>query len=185
MANGYQIHNQFVVKGSIDSMTETKQACTGDMIEALINERTAKDKLHLSWVMKEHNVIKSASIKRDEDAGMWRIIRKTAGEGAIEEVVFTMTGAIYAMDLPPVTKETSHGQDAKRESEIPKPNESANDGREFREGEMEEWKPTKVKNLDVVELSNRYFRPRNNSNEEDIPFSPDVDLMGILVKIAQ
>ncbi|KAK0443715.1 uncharacterized protein EV420DRAFT_1649184 [Desarmillaria tabescens] len=50
---------------------------------------------------------------------------------------------------------------------------------------MEEWKPTKVKDLDMVELSNRYFRPWNNSNKEDIPFSPDIDPMGILAKIAQ
>ncbi|KAK0439475.1 uncharacterized protein EV420DRAFT_1769403 [Desarmillaria tabescens] len=57
-------------------------------------------------VMKEHNIINAASIKRDEDAGVWRILRHNVKDGTIEEMVFTITGTIFAMDIPPVMKET-------------------------------------------------------------------------------
>lgn len=51
-------------------------------------------------------MISAASIKQDNDAGVWHIIRHNINKGAVEEMVFTLTGAIFAMDLPPVTKET-------------------------------------------------------------------------------
>lgn len=58
--------------------------------------------------------------------------------------------------------------------------------REFREGEMEERKPTTAKEFITVDLSNRYFRPRNSTNEEEeIPISQDIDPASILAKMAQ
>ncbi|KAK0433745.1 uncharacterized protein EV420DRAFT_1283049, partial [Desarmillaria tabescens] len=58
--------------------------------------------------------------------------------------------------------------------------------REFRDGELEHWKPMSMKGLDAIELSNRYFRPRNTTNnEEGVPFPNDVDPVGILAKMAQ
>ncbi|KAK0452174.1 uncharacterized protein EV420DRAFT_1273877, partial [Desarmillaria tabescens] len=57
---------------------------------------------------------------------------------------------------------------------------------EFRDGEPEHWKPMSMKGLDAIELSNRYFRLRNTTNnEEGVPFPNDVDPAGILAKMAQ
>ncbi|KAK0435237.1 uncharacterized protein EV420DRAFT_1754142 [Desarmillaria tabescens] len=55
---------------------------------------------------RECNIINAASIKQDKDTGVWRILRQNAKDGTIEEMVFTITGAIFAMDIPPVMKET-------------------------------------------------------------------------------
>lgn len=51
-------------------------------------------------------MISAASIKQDDGAGVWHSIRHKINEGAVEEMVFMMTGAIFAMDLPLMTKET-------------------------------------------------------------------------------
>ncbi|KAK0443655.1 uncharacterized protein EV420DRAFT_1649118 [Desarmillaria tabescens] len=67
-----------------------------------------------------------------------------------------MTGAIYTMDLPPVTKETRMQKEKVR---------------------------FLSQTVQLIGLGSK--GPWNNSNEEDIPFSPDVNSMGILAKIAQ
>ncbi|KAK0469128.1 uncharacterized protein EV420DRAFT_1633559 [Desarmillaria tabescens] len=77
-----------------------------NIIELLTQERVKKDRMHLSRVLKDNEFIKSASIKRDDEAEVWRIIKQSEDKGTMEEMVFTITGAIYMMDLPPVAKET-------------------------------------------------------------------------------
>ncbi|KAK0457946.1 uncharacterized protein EV420DRAFT_1764467 [Desarmillaria tabescens] len=149
-----------------------------NIIELLTQERVEKDRMHLSRVLKDNEFVKSASIKRDNEAGVWRIIKQSEDEGMMEEMVFTITGAIYAMDLPPVAKEMR----AQKE----KVGFLIMGEREFRDGELKHWKPMSMKGLDVIELSNRYFRLRNSTNDEEgIPFSNDVDPAGILAKIVQ
>ncbi|PBL01567.1 hypothetical protein ARMGADRAFT_1023033 [Armillaria gallica] len=136
----------------------------GQTIESLTAEHVVKDKMHLSHVLKEHTIISSATIQRDEDVGVWQIVHQNVDDGTLEEMVFTIMRALYVMDLPPVTKETSQSI------------QLVMGEREFKEGEMEEWKPTTAKEFITMDLSNRYFRPRNSTNEEEgIPISQDVD----------
>ncbi|KAK0449817.1 uncharacterized protein EV420DRAFT_1646817 [Desarmillaria tabescens] len=158
-----------------------------NIIESLTQERIEKDRMHLSRVLKDNDFIKSASIKRDDEVGVWRIIKQSEDDGTMEEMVFTIMGAIYAMDLPPVAKETraqkekvrflsqsvwlvglgsesfDNAMDAIRSMQVM-------GEREFRDGELEHWKPI----------------PRNTTNDEEgIPFPNDVDPVGILAKMAQ
>ncbi|KAK0455523.1 uncharacterized protein EV420DRAFT_1481368 [Desarmillaria tabescens] len=177
-----------------------------ETIESLIAERIAKDKLHLSRVMKDNGRINAASIRRDEDAGVWRIVRQNANDESTKETVFTITGAIFAMDLPPVMKETRStrmlkekarflsqsvpliGLGSKRFDEaVSAIKEIQVMGEcEFRDGELEEWKPVTVKGYEMVELTNRYFRPKTSANEEEeIPIGADIDPAGVLRRIAQ
>ncbi|KAK0434996.1 uncharacterized protein EV420DRAFT_1488276 [Desarmillaria tabescens] len=119
---------------------------TKNIVELLTQERVKKNRMHLSRVLKDNEFVKPASIKRDDEAGVWRIIKQSEDEGTMEEMVFTITGAIYAMDLPLVAKET---------------------------------RAQKEKVGFLSQLCN------STNNKEGIPFSNDVDLAGILAKIAQ
>ncbi|KAK0436834.1 uncharacterized protein EV420DRAFT_1770234 [Desarmillaria tabescens] len=149
-----------------------------NIIELLTQERVEKDRMHLSRVLKDNEFVKSASIKRDDEAGVWRIIKQSEDEGTMEEMVFTITGAIYVMDLPLVAKEMRAQKEKVRFLIMGE--------REFRDGELEHWKPMSMKGLDVIELSNRYFKLCNSmNNEEGIPFSNNIDPAGILAKIVQ
>ncbi|KAK0433173.1 hypothetical protein EV421DRAFT_1741773 [Armillaria borealis] len=150
-----------------------------DTIESLILEQSVKDKMHLSRVMTNMQ------------------------EDALEEMVFTMTGAIFAMDLPPITKEMRMLKEKMRflsqsvrlvglgsksfDNTVSAIKAMQVMGeQEFREGKLEEWKLVAAKGFETVDLLNQYFRPRNSSNEDEgIPIAADVDPSGILGRIAQ
>ncbi|KAK0216370.1 hypothetical protein IW262DRAFT_1464909 [Armillaria fumosa] len=171
-------------------------------IDALIANRIRKDEYHLARLMKDNKAISDAYIKKDEDTGTWRIIRH-GNEGAVEEIVFTITGAINTLDLPPITRETRNQKEKARFlSQTIRLTGLGSEGfedtvqaikmvqqmgeQEFKEGELEDWKPSVMQGCMVVELSNRYFRPRTASNEEEsVPFSTDVDPEGILGRLMQ
>ncbi|PBK92318.1 hypothetical protein ARMGADRAFT_1031192 [Armillaria gallica] len=163
-----------------------------DTIESLILEWSVKDKMHLSRVMSEPHVIGTAGIKQNKDMGMWRIMQQNTKEDMLEEMVFMMTGAIFAMDLPPITKETRMLKKKMRFLSSKSFDDAVSTikvmqvmgEQEFKEGELKKWKPVAVRGFETVDLSNQYFRPRNSSNEDKgIPIAPDVDPSGILGRI--
>ncbi|KAK0224277.1 hypothetical protein IW262DRAFT_1459341 [Armillaria fumosa] len=171
-------------------------------IDALIANRICKDKYHLARLVKDNKAISDAYIKKDEDAGTWRIVRH-GNKGAVEEIVFTITGVINMLDLPPITREMRNQKEKARflsqticltglgskgfEDTVQAIKMVQQMGeREFKEGELEDWKLSVVQGCKVVELSNQYFRPHMASNEEEsVPFSTDVDLEGILGRLMQ
>ncbi|KAK0491753.1 hypothetical protein EDD18DRAFT_1358540 [Armillaria luteobubalina] len=170
-------------------------------INALITNRIRKDEYHLTRLDK--NAISNMYIKKDDDAGTWRIVRHGNNKGAVEEIVFTITGAINMLDLPPVTRETRNQKEKARflsqticltglgsegfEDTVNAIKVMQQMGEwEFKEGELEDWKPSVVQGYTVVELLNQYFRPHTASNkEESVPFSTDVDPEGILGRLMQ
>ncbi|KAK0500119.1 hypothetical protein EDD18DRAFT_1102303 [Armillaria luteobubalina] len=176
-------------------------------IDALITNRICKDKYHLMRLVKgpgqDKNAISNAYIKKDDDVGTWRIVRHGNNKGAVEEIVFTITGAINMLDLPPITRETRNQKEKARFlSQTIRLTGLGSKGfedavnaikvvqqmgeQEFKEGELEDWKPSVVQGYTIVELSNRYFRPHTASNEEEsVPFSTDVDPEGILGRLMQ
>ncbi|KAK0499314.1 hypothetical protein EDD18DRAFT_1102686 [Armillaria luteobubalina] len=149
-------------------------------IDGLISNRMYKDPYHLGSLVKDQKAISNMYIKKDEDTGAWRIVRSGRTEGALEEIVFTITDAINMLDLPPLTRETRGFKDAvKAIRMIQQMGEH-----EFKEGELEDWKPMLMQGFTVIELSNRYFRPCTLSNEEEsVPFSTDVDPEGVLSRL--
>ncbi|KAK0492680.1 hypothetical protein EDD18DRAFT_1108686 [Armillaria luteobubalina] len=176
-------------------------------IDALITNRIRKDEYHLVRLVKgpgqDKNAISDTYIKKDDDAGTWRIVRHGNNEGAVEEIVFMIMGVINTLDLPPITRETRNQKEKARFlSQTIHLTGLGSEGfedvvnvikvvqqmgeREFKEGEVEDWKPSVVQGYTVVELLNQYFRPRTASNEEEsVPFSMDVDLEGILGRLMQ
>ncbi|KAK0209652.1 hypothetical protein IW262DRAFT_1302107 [Armillaria fumosa] len=100
-------------------------------------------------------------IKKDDDTGMWRIVRCVSNEEAVEEIVFMVTGAINTLDLLLVTTDDIRSRAADGPAR----------------GELEDWKLSNMQGFMVIELSNRYFRPCMALNEEEsVPFSMDIDL---------
>ncbi|KAK0222348.1 hypothetical protein IW262DRAFT_1296908 [Armillaria fumosa] len=66
------------------------------------DKATSFDKGH----QQDQKPISDAYIQKDKDAGAWRIVQCGSNEVAVEEIVFTITGAINSLDLPLVTRET-------------------------------------------------------------------------------
>ncbi|PBK65102.1 hypothetical protein ARMSODRAFT_978521 [Armillaria solidipes] len=149
-------------------------------IESLTAEHVVKDKMHLSRVLKEHTIIRSATIQRDEDAGVWRIVCQNADDGTLEEMVFTITGALMQKEktrfLSQSVQLVGLGSNMFDNVVAAIKEIQVMGEREFREGEMEEWKPTMAKEFVTVDLTN---------DEEGIPISQDVNPAGILAKMAQ
>ncbi|PBK69293.1 hypothetical protein ARMSODRAFT_843333, partial [Armillaria solidipes] len=57
--------------------------------------------------------------------------------------------------------------------------------RDFWQGQLEDWKPDQFQGEDVLELSNRFFRPRRKSEQEDgVPLTEDIDPNGVLARLA-
>ncbi|KAK0506574.1 hypothetical protein EDD18DRAFT_1097840 [Armillaria luteobubalina] len=172
-------------------------------IDVLITNRIRKDEYHLARLVKDKKAISNAYIKKDDDAGTWRIVRHGSNEGTVKEIMFTMTRAINTLDLPPITRETRNQKEKVRflsqsirltglgskgfEDAVKAIKIVQQMGeQEFKEGELEDWKPAVMQGCTVIELSNRYFRPCNASNkEESVPFSMDLDPEGILGKLMQ
>ncbi|KAK0493411.1 hypothetical protein EDD18DRAFT_1356862 [Armillaria luteobubalina] len=170
-------------------------------IDGLISNRMCKDPYHLASLVKDQKAISNMYIKKDKDTGAWRIIRHGRTEGAVEEIVFTITGAINMLDLPPVTRETRSQKEKVRFLNQSIPLTGLGSGGfedavkairvvqqmgecKFKEGELEDWKPMLVQGFTIVELLNRYFRPRTPSNkEESVLFSTDVDPEGVLSRL--
>ncbi|KAK0433368.1 hypothetical protein EV421DRAFT_1741671 [Armillaria borealis] len=154
----------------------------------LVEARAAKDPNHLSRIEQDSTGMEGIQIDLDEDAQCWRLVQKGAGDKT-EEMIFT-TGAIGAMDLPPVLKETPSMKDKVRfmsqvvtltglgstrfKGSVEALKEIGRKGeREFRQG------------YDAIELSNQYFRLRGKDYRgEDLTLSPDVDPNGILRRVA-
>ncbi|KAK0468786.1 hypothetical protein IW261DRAFT_1573393 [Armillaria novae-zelandiae] len=69
-------------------------------IDELMAEHVTKDKYHLVGIHQDAKLLHGVSIEYEADVQVWRLAK---GE---DELVFTITGAIVSMDLPPVTRET-------------------------------------------------------------------------------
>ncbi|SJL16900.1 uncharacterized protein ARMOST_20430 [Armillaria ostoyae] len=159
-------------------------------IDVLVEARAAKDPNHLSRIEQDSTGMERIQIDLDEDVQCWRLVMQKGTGDETEEMIFTATGAIGAMDLPPVLKETPSMKDkvqfmsqavtlmglgsTRFKGSVEALREIGRKGeREFRQG------------YDAIELSNQYFCPRGKDYRgEDLTLSPDVDPNGILRRVA-
>ncbi|SJL13219.1 uncharacterized protein ARMOST_16658 [Armillaria ostoyae] len=158
-------------------------------IDILVEARAAKDPNHLSRIEQDSTGMEGIQIDLDGDVQCWRLMMQKGAGDETEEMIFTATGAIGAMDLPPVLKETPSMKDKVRfmsqavtltglgstqfEGSVEALKEIGRKGeREFRQG------------YNAIELLNRYFHPRGKDYREDLTLSPDVDPNGILRRVA-
>ncbi|KAK0491719.1 hypothetical protein EDD18DRAFT_1358492 [Armillaria luteobubalina] len=165
-------------------------------IDGLTAERVAKDKYHLVGEQ-DAKLLHGVSVEYEADAQVWRLAK---GE---DELVFTITGAIASMDLPPITRETHSMREKLRflsqsvtltgcggvEFEQIVANLKdihARGEREFRQGQLLDWMPTQVHGSNAIELSNRYFQRKTSSSTQSngIQIGRNVDPNGILRKLA-
>ncbi|KAK0496654.1 hypothetical protein EDD18DRAFT_1105021 [Armillaria luteobubalina] len=141
-------------------------------VDSLTDERVAKDKQHLAGIHKDEKALQSMHITYEENAQVWRLAK---GE---QEMVFTVTGAIATMDLPPVVKETlnltRHVQRNEGQTEVPQPKFIANlkemqdrGEREFRQGQLMEWAPAQVQGFNAIKLLNRLVGDRLEHTEDN------------------
>ncbi|KAK0465733.1 hypothetical protein IW261DRAFT_1598537 [Armillaria novae-zelandiae] len=134
-------------------------------IDELTAEHVAKDKYHLAGIHQSREqdakLLHGISVEYEADAQVWRLAK---GE---DELVFTITGAIVSMDLPPITRETQ-GK------------------REFCQGQLLDWMLTQVHGSNAIELSNRYFQRKTSSwtQSSRMQIGRNVDPNGILCKLA-
>ncbi|PBK59902.1 hypothetical protein ARMSODRAFT_1027029 [Armillaria solidipes] len=150
-------------------------------IDILVEARTVKDPNHLSRIEQDSTGMEGIQIDLDEDAQCWRLVMQKGTGDKTEEMIFTATGAIGAMDLPPVLKETPSMKDKVRFMS----QAVTLTGLGSTRFEGSEWTPSMVQGYDAIELSNRYFRPRGKDYRgEDLMLSPDVDPNGILRRVA-
>ncbi|PBK87599.1 hypothetical protein ARMGADRAFT_1034528 [Armillaria gallica] len=114
----------------------------------------------------------------DDDAKCWRLVRQQEAHDEMEEMIFTVTGAIGSIDLPPILKETLiHFEGmVKALKEI-----GQKCKREFWQGKLQEWMPSKVQGYVTIQLSNQYFQPRGQDYRGvDLSLSANMDSKGIL-----
>ncbi|KAK0493394.1 hypothetical protein EDD18DRAFT_1356832 [Armillaria luteobubalina] len=166
-------------------------------VDSLTDERVAKDKQHLAGIHKDKKALQSMHIVYKENAQVWRLAK---GE---QEMVFTITGAIVTMDLPPIIKETlgmrdklkflsqsimltGCGSDRFKQVVVNLKEMWDRGEREFRQGQLMEWAPAQVQGFNVIELSNRYFQRRTSASTQGdgICISRDMDPNGILRRLA-
>ncbi len=57
--------------------------------------------------------------------------------------------------------------------------------RDFKQGQLEEWRPEQFQGDDAVELSNRYFTTRNRAvYQTSVPITHVIDPNGVLRRVA-
>ncbi|KAK0465984.1 uncharacterized protein EV420DRAFT_1474800 [Desarmillaria tabescens] len=141
----------------------------------------AKDKMVMKVIdiwdpeeQREHNIINAASIKRDKDAGVWRILRQNAKDRTIEEMVFTITGAIFVTDIPPVMKETR-----KRRYHVHNQGDTSYGGKRVQGRGIRELE-TGYGDDELLFQTQKQFEQRGRK-----PIAANVDPVGVLAKIAQ
>ncbi|SJL05828.1 uncharacterized protein ARMOST_09164 [Armillaria ostoyae] len=171
-------------------------------IDALIEERAVKDGRHLSRIEQDNTALDNTHITFDEDAQCWRLASQREDCADADETIFTVTGAIEALDLLLILKEYPAMKDKLRfmtqkltltglgsvrfKGSVEALKEIERTGeREFREGQLQGWMPTQVQGYDAIELANRYFRPRGKDyHGEEHALSDEVDPKGILKRNA-
>ncbi|KAK0442212.1 hypothetical protein EV421DRAFT_1736443 [Armillaria borealis] len=118
-------------------------------VEELSEERVAKDAMHLSRLYRDMGVLGGVYIESDDGKQMWRLAKRDKDTGESEEMVFTATGMLAHMDLPPITRDDSFDNTIKALKEIQRTGE-----REFHQGQLQEWTPSKFQGHDAIEMSN-------------------------------
>ncbi|KAK0481168.1 hypothetical protein EDD18DRAFT_1113019 [Armillaria luteobubalina] len=135
---------------------------------------------HMSRIIKMSEV----SLQKDADDSIWRLV-KGNGDDA-EEMVFSCTGIMCKANLPPVVRTpsititglgcASFDNAIATLQEIKLTAES-----EFKHGMLDKWTPSTYRGFPMFTLSNRYFQTvKEGAQHEAVPFSNDVDPVGIL-----
>lgn len=57
-------------------------------------------------MIQDPKVLKDVRMQYKEDGQIWRLV-KDDDDGEMEEIVFTMMGTLWVMDLLPITRETT------------------------------------------------------------------------------
>ncbi|KAK0450447.1 uncharacterized protein EV420DRAFT_1482935 [Desarmillaria tabescens] len=76
-------------------------------IDTLIEDRIKKDPHHLMQIAQDTTAFKEAELAFDDNAQCWCLIHRAETMDAVDEMIFTTTGTLVAMDLPPILKENS------------------------------------------------------------------------------
>lgn len=57
-------------------------------------------------MIQDPKVLKDVRMQYKEDGQIWRLVKED-DDGEMEEIVFTMMGTLWVMDLLPITRETT------------------------------------------------------------------------------
>ncbi|PBK63708.1 hypothetical protein ARMSODRAFT_1023898 [Armillaria solidipes] len=157
--------------------------------------------MHLSRLYRDMGVLGGAYIESDDGEQTWQLAKRDKDTGEGEEMVFTATGALAHMNLPPITRETTGLREKLRflsqsititgfsgqsfDNAIKALKEIQRTGeREFHQGQLQEWTPSKFQGHDGIEMSNRYFRARSKDEQEiGTSLRQDVDPRGVLARL--
>lgn len=85
---------------------ESGQRCDAPF-EVIQGESNASYELLVSWPhKKDMGVLEGVHVESDDGEQMWWLAKRDQEMSKSEEMVFTATGALAHMDLPPVVRET-------------------------------------------------------------------------------
>ncbi|PBK92578.1 hypothetical protein ARMGADRAFT_930179 [Armillaria gallica] len=152
--------------------------------------------------MKDIGGLDGVYVELDDGEQTWRLVKRDKETGKSEEMVFTATSALVHMDLLPITRETMGMKEKLRflsqsimitgfgrqsfDHAIKAIKEIQHTGeREFYQGQLQEWLPSKFQGHNTIKMSNRYFRAQSKSEQEiGTPIGQDVDPRGVLAWLA-
>ncbi|SJL08157.1 uncharacterized protein ARMOST_11520 [Armillaria ostoyae] len=141
-------------------------------------------------------------LQKDDDEHVWCLVKKQ-GDDEMEEMVFACNGVIGDADLPPVIRTLGSMREntfmmAQSVTVMGLGCQSFEDTiltlqeirltaeREFKTGMLEKWNAGAYRGFPVFALSNRYFCTlKDGAHQEEVPFSKDVDPVGILQRLAR
>ncbi|PBK91035.1 hypothetical protein ARMGADRAFT_1082268 [Armillaria gallica] len=174
------------------------------LIVAIMKEHLRRNKvvMHLSRLYRDMGGLDGVYIKLDDGEQTWHLAKRDKETGESEEMVFTATSTLAHMDLLPITRETMGMKEKLRflsqsimitgfgrqsfDHTIKAIKEIQCTGkREFHQGQLQEWLPSKFQGHDAIEMSNQYFRAQSKSEQEiGTPIGQDMDPRGVLAQLA-
>ncbi|KAK0462185.1 hypothetical protein IW261DRAFT_1628710 [Armillaria novae-zelandiae] len=164
-----------------------------DTVQKHAEESMSTNCYHMSRVITEGEQMSEVSLQKDTDDSVWRLVKGNGDN--IEELVFSCTGVMCEANLPPIDKAFTLSQSitvtglgcASFNDVIATLQEmKLTAEREFKHGMLDKWTPSTYRGFPVFTLSNRYFRTvKEGAQHEAVPFSNDVDPVGILQRLGK
>ncbi|KAK0484114.1 hypothetical protein EDD18DRAFT_1112166 [Armillaria luteobubalina] len=172
-----------------------------NMVQTHAEESMNTNPYHMSRIIKEGIQMSEVSLQKDADDSIWWLVKGNRDDA--EEMVFSCTGIVCKANLPPVVRTPSVGRDkaivlsqsititglgcASFDNAIATLQEiKLTAEREFKHGMLDKWTPSTYRGFPAFMLSNQYFwTMKEGAQHEAIPFSNNVDPVGILQRLGK
>ncbi|KAK0460837.1 hypothetical protein IW261DRAFT_1633520 [Armillaria novae-zelandiae] len=164
-----------------------------DTVQKHAEESMSTNRYHMSRVIMEGEQMLEVSLQKDMDDSVWQLVKGNRDD--VEELVFSCTGVMCEANLPPIDKAFTLSQSitvtglgcASFNDAIATLQEmKLTAEREFKHGMLDKWTPSTYRGFPTFTLSNQYFRTvKEGAQHEAIPFSNDVDPVGILQRLGK